>query len=154
MKEQEARVDFDKHQLLLYVEKEDGTYGPLQTGAYLTKNYVDDFWLKRKHLEEDCLRRLTRGEISPVAYYMILTNISPADCALRVGTSVSKVKKHMNPAHFAKMDVQLLLRYAAVFGIPPANMFQVITGGPGCGIVLKKTENPMVVLTGMKEDQA
>jgi hypothetical protein len=145
VKEKEAHVDFEKHQLLLYVEKDDGTYGALQTGAFGTKNYVDDFWVKRKHLEKQCLERLCKGEISPVAYYMLLNNIAAADLALRSRTSVSNVKKHMQPAHFAKIGLPLLKRYADVFGVPLANMFQVVVQNPEGSITFSKTDNPLVV---------
>ena len=38
MKEKDGIIDCPQQQLILYVEKEDGTYEPLQTGSYLTKN--------------------------------------------------------------------------------------------------------------------
>ena len=154
MKEQEARVDFDKHQLVLYVEKENGSFGEMQTGAYLTKNYVDDFWQKRKHLEENCLEQLRKGEISPIGYYMILVNISAADLASRLGISTAKVKKHQSFQHFQKLGLPLLKRYAEVFGIPVANLFQVIVlSKQTLSTRFTKTNNPLVVITEIVEEK-
>ena len=52
MKEKDGYVDCPQQQVILYVEKEDGTYGPIQTGSYITSNFLDDYELKRKHLED------------------------------------------------------------------------------------------------------
>ena len=46
MKEKDSRVD-NSHQLVLYVEKEDQTYGPVQTGSYMVENYLDDLFEKK-----------------------------------------------------------------------------------------------------------
>jgi hypothetical protein len=143
VKEDDARVDFDQHQVLLYVEKEDGSYGPLQTGAYLTKNYVDDFFQKRQNLETECMDKLRKGEISPVVYYMLLYNMTEADIAVRVGISKSKVMKHKTPAGFAKASVETVKRYADVFGVSVANMFQlVVPKEKDLAVASKKTVNP------------
>ena len=152
MKESDAKVDYDNHQLLLYVEKDNGDYGPLQTGSFLTRNYVDDFWQKQNNLQKDCLKRLCKGEISPVGYYMVLVNISAADLASRIGISASKVLKHQKPEHFSKIGLPLLAKYSEVFGVPVANMFQVLIQDENGTIQQKKTENPMVVLTGNIEE--
>jgi hypothetical protein len=66
VKEDEARIDHGRHELLLYVEKSDGSYGPIQTGAYLATNYMDDFVQKRKNLEDECMEKLRSGEVSAV----------------------------------------------------------------------------------------
>ena len=58
MKETEAQIDFNSHQLLLYVEKSNGQYGPLQTGSYLTKNYVEDFWEKQQKFTQATVKKL------------------------------------------------------------------------------------------------
>ncbi|HUI90733.1 MAG TPA: hypothetical protein VLX68_00660 [Chitinivibrionales bacterium] len=143
MKENDARVDYDEHQVLLYVEKADGSYGPLQTGAYLTKNYVDDFFQKRQNIETECTGRLRKGDISPVVYYMLLYNMTPADIAMRVGISKGKVIKHQTPAGFAKAPVEVVKRYADVFGVSVANMFQLIVPKEkNLTVTSRKTANP------------
>lgn len=154
MKEQDAQVDYDKHQLLLYVEKSDGHYGALQTGSFLTKNYVDDFWEKQTKLTQTYVDKLCKGEISPVGFYMVMINISAADLAKRIGISASKVRKHQDPIHFEKISVKLLAKYADVFGIPVANMFQVIPPSNGTiSIHQKKTSSPLVVTSVIVEEK-
>jgi hypothetical protein len=155
MKEKDARVDYEPHQLILYVEKEDGSYGPIKTGSYITKNYVDDFWLKRKHLEEKCLEMLKNGEISPVGYFMILEELTDAEMAMRVNLSKGKVKKHKQPEYFEKISINLLRRYAEVFNVSLANMFLVIViTKENIRIKQVKTENPAVVITKIEEKKS
>ena len=128
MKEKEGIVDCPEQQLILYVEKEDGTYGPLQTGSYLTKNYIDDYYEKRNRLEASLKEQLRRREISPVAYYMTLTDLSVAETAARVGISQRKVKKHMQPGNFVKIPPAVLDRYAEVFNVSAAAMKELTQG--------------------------
>jgi hypothetical protein len=147
MKEKDARVN-NKHQLVLYVEQEDGTYGPIQTGSYMVEHYFDDYLEKHKRLEADCLAKLCDGEISPIGYYMTLINISEADIGSRVNISARKVRNHKDPKHFAKIGLPLVKRYAEVFGVPVANMFQILTPkNPETKICQQKTQNPLVVIT-------
>jgi DNA-binding transcriptional regulator YiaG len=142
VKEEDARVDYESHQLLLYVEKTDGTYGPLQTGGYMAKNYIDDFFTKRQNLETECIEKLRNGEISTVSYYRQLNNMTAADLAARARISVSKVKKHEMPAGFAKASMEIVRRYAEVFDIPVANLFQIIVrGDDAIGVTARKTAN-------------
>lgn len=146
MKEKDANAGAG-HRFIVYVEKEDSTYGPVETGSVMVENYFDDYLLKRRRLAESCLERLRSGEISPVAYYRELINISEADLACRAGVSRRKLRKHMTPEGFAGIGLPLAARYAEVFGVPVANLFQVLTAGEGCGISQEKTRSPLVVVT-------
>ncbi len=125
MKENDLKIDHS-HQLILYVEKEDHSYGPLQTGSYMADNYLDDFFHKRNKLKEQRLEELIRGEISPLAYYKDLVEISEGDLAVRVGVSKRKLRYHMSPKGFATIKVALLEKYATVFGVPVAQLFQIV----------------------------
>jgi hypothetical protein len=127
MKEKEAKIDFREHQLVLYVEKKDGSYGPVQTGSYISKNYIDDYWYKRGNLEREYREMVCRGDISPIAYYMTVEELTPSELAGRVDMSVRQVKKHLKPEHFGKLTIDQLMRYCAVFNVRPARMFQAIT---------------------------
>ena len=52
MKEKDARVDFEQQELIMYVEREDGSYGPIQTGSYISANFLDDFWTKMERIRQ------------------------------------------------------------------------------------------------------
>jgi hypothetical protein len=126
MKEKELFVDFEAKQLILYAEKEDGTYGPIKTGSHMVKNYLDDYWYKLKNLENYLSEKLTNNEVSSIYYYMILSELTIAELAARVGFRKRKVKRHLNHRAFGTIKVKELQRYAEVFDVPLANFFQII----------------------------
>lgn len=166
MKEKEGFVDYPEQQMILYVEKDDGEYGPMQTGSYLSANYMDDYIYKRKNLELELRKQLTDGIISPVKYYMVLVDLSFSELASRVGIRQSKVRKHLDPKHFGCATVEELSRYARVFNIPVANLLQVIlmqhkgdyesslileNNADGISMEQIQTGNMFVVLTKIQE---
>ena len=143
MKEKDAAVDYKDHQLILYVEKKDGSYGPVKTGSYITKNYIDDYWYKRRNLEREYLQKVKQGEISPIAYYMVLEELTPSELADRVRLSTRRVKKHMTPRHFGTATLSQLQRYCEVFNVPLVNMLQVIvTDKKNLKVYEERTGNP------------
>ncbi len=129
MKEKELFVDFKPQQLVLYVEKEDGSYGQVVSGSYLSKNYLDDYYDKVKKWDKSLKEQLKKGEISPVYYYLIMQEFGEKDLASRVGISRRRLKKHFRMKHFVKMKLLLLKRYADAFDIPVAGMFQFLVIG-------------------------
>jgi hypothetical protein len=154
MKEADARVDYKPHQMLLYVEKSDGSYGALQTGSYMSKNYIDDFWDKRKRIEDEGFEKLTNALISPVGYYMLLLDMTPADVARRTGISLRNVKKHSLPEHFPKAKLSCIRRYAEVFGVPIAALFSLhAQPRASVGVSYKKTRNPFVTLFEINKER-
>jgi len=117
MKEKDGYVDCPEQQVILYVEKDDGTYGPIQTGSYLTRNFLDDYELKRKHLEENLRKRVQNREVSPVYYYMVLEDLTVSELAARVHLRKGKVKKHLQYGAFGLVEDKTLALYADVFNI-------------------------------------
>lgn len=147
MKEQDAKAA-NGHQLVLYVERADASYGPVQTGSYLAQEFIDDFFEKRERYRLDCLRRLEAGEISAVRYYLQILGLAEADLAVRVGVSRRAVRRHLTPAGFGEVDLKLAARYAEVFGVPVANLFQVIAAQDGrVEIRQERTANPLLTKT-------
>jgi hypothetical protein len=128
MKEKDGYVDCPEQQLILYVEKEDGSYGPMQTGSFLTKNYIDDYFDKRKKLEESLKIRIDKGEISPVAFFMTLEELSVAEMAARIGVGRRKVKREMRPEFFGEIPLKKLQKYAVVFNVSVGDMLALWKG--------------------------
>ena len=155
-------MDYPDQQMIIYVEKDDGKFGPMQTGSFLSANYLDDYFFKRRNLELELREQLTRNQISPVKYFMVLEELSVSELASRAGIRKSRVKKHLDPKHFGSVSLNELRRYANVFNVPAANLLQVILiqqddgveaslmkeDRPG-SITVKQpsTANPFVVVT-------
>lgn len=165
MKEEEIRQNLEEQQLIIYVEREDGSYGPIQTGSYLTNNFLDDYWLKKSNLEGELSRKVMDCEVSPIYYFMVLQELSEAELAARVGLSVFKVKRHLKHKHFQNIRVTTLKRYADVFGVPVSRFFEILLHEEEEGlksfyiqdkapsffnIAHQATKNPYVVLTTIK----
>ncbi len=124
MKEKDLYVEFEPQQLVYYVEKDDKTYGSIISGSQLSANYLDDFWIKRRNLEEKLRKQIIANEISPIFYYMTLQEMGPKDLASRMGISYWRLKRILKPQYFKKLKVGKLKTLADIFNIPVSNLFQ------------------------------
>ena len=127
MKEQEGIIDCPQQQVILYVEKEDGKYEPMQTGSYITKNFLDDYELKRCHLEESLKKQVLSGEVSPIYYYMVLEDLTLSELSARAGIRQGKVKKHLKGLHFNAIPQETLQLYADVFNVTIPDILKLLT---------------------------
>jgi hypothetical protein len=128
MKEKEALNNkCNDHPLIVYTEKEDDSYGPTQSGAVSTKDFLGDFRDKWKKMETDILLKINSGQVSMIYYYMMLQELTSSELAVRVGISKSKVEKHIQPKYFEKASLSTVRKYADVFNVPVANLFQLIS---------------------------
>ncbi|MCX6248993.1 MAG: hypothetical protein NTW10_14805 [Bacteroidetes bacterium] len=126
MKEKDGIIDCPQQQVILYVEKEDGKYEPMQTGSYITKNFLDDYELKRRHLEESLQKKVLSGEVSPIYYFMVLEDLTLSELASRAGFRKRKVKKHLEAACFQTLPVETLQLYADVFNISVKDLLKLL----------------------------
>lgn len=163
MKEKEIKIDFKEQELILYVEKEDDSIGPVVSGAYMAKNHLADFYYIMGNLDKELIGKLLKKEISPIARYKELQEFTTSELATRTGISKRKVRRHLTIKYFMKASVRELQKYADAFNIPVANFFQVIFTSQDASwnigfnakeakkkpltITQDKTENPMVVIT-------
>lgn len=163
MKEKDLEVDCPWHQVVLYAEKDDGTYGPMQTGSYMAGTNISEHFRVTENLHRSLTEQLKAGKISPVYYFMMIEGLNADELAGRTGISRRKVRKHLTPEGFSKMKISSLKKYADVLNIPVANMFQLIytvqnrdwdIGYQGeidkskTGLITqKKTGNPLIIET-------
>jgi hypothetical protein len=170
MKEKDILTDFKDHQLILYAEKEDHSYGPVQTGSYLSGNYLDEFYRIWGGFEKELFEKLLEKEISPIERFRSLEELSVSELASRAGIPKRRVKKHLKYKYFLKARVGELERYAEVFNIPIANFFQIITTKQDANwnighnieaaqaspltISQEKTGNPFIVVTNPEKNES
>ena len=163
MKEKDLVTECPYHQVVLYAEKDDGTYGPFQTGSYMAGNNISEHFRVTGNLSKTLTEQLKAGSISPVYYYMMIEGLNIDELAGRTGILKFRVKRHLTLKGFREMKIRTLKRYADVFNIPPANMFQIINtiedrnwdmGYQGeiddsktGSISQKKTGNPFIIET-------
>jgi len=155
MKEKELYVDFKAQQSIYYVEKDDASYGPIVSGSYLSKNYLSDFFEKRKKQELSLREQLKKGKISPVYYYLVMQEYGEKDLASRAGVSVRKLKQHCKMENFVKMPLKVLKKYADAFDIPVVNFFHLLIAKQESAgkftIQHMETDNPYFVVTKIDE---
>ena len=151
MKEKDVYVEFKPHQLVLYVEKDDDSFGPMQTGSFMAKNYLDDYFEKVEKWEKSLREQLKKGEISPVYYYMILQSFGEGDLASRAGVSKRKLRQHFQMSNFIKLKLAQIKKYAEAFDIPVASLFQLILSKHDekrkISIKQTVTQNPYFIIT-------
>jgi transcriptional regulator with XRE-family HTH domain len=168
MKEVDVFVDCQAQQVVIYAEKSDGSFCPVQTGSYMIKNHIADFYEIASNLNNSLIEKLRSGEISPIYYFMTIEELTISELAARVGISKSSVKKHLDLKGFQKISVSKLRRYANVLNIPMANLFQIINtkedkswnmgyreeaNNSGSGLISQvKTDNPLIVETKIVQD--
>ena len=126
MKEKDGYVDCPEQQVILYVEKEDGKYGPIQTGSYITSKYLDDYELKRKNLEDSLRKKIQNREASPVYFYMVLEDLTISELASRIRIRKAKVKKHLRHEYFNRIGNEMLKQYADVFNVSLNDLIQLM----------------------------
>ena len=126
MKEKDVLVNSEVQQFIIYAEKNDGSIIPVQTGSYVTQNFIADFYELTGNLHKSLAEKLRKGEISPIFFYMTIEELTIAELASRAGIPKSRVIKHLNPKGIRKATVSELCRYANVLNIPLANLFQII----------------------------
>jgi len=117
MKEKDVKIDCPEQQMILYVEKENGQYGPVQTGSYISANYLDDFFYKRKNLEESLHSKVLNLEISPIQYFMVLEDLTLSELSSRANIGKWKVKRHLKHRNFHRITADHMKRYARVFNV-------------------------------------
>ena len=79
-------------------------------------------------LEEEAAEtaaRVRRGELSPLAYHMILHLMDVKVLSRYVGLSRFRVRRHLKPRAFGKLDAGTLERYAKAFGITVEQLREV-----------------------------
>ena len=122
MKEKDGYIDCPEQQVILYVEKEDGKFGPMQTGSYLTKNFLDDYEEKREFLKNSLLEKIYQKEISSIHYYMALEDLTISELSARVGIRKWKVRKHLNYYTFNSISEETLRKYSDVFNVKVSDL--------------------------------
>jgi len=127
MKEKDIKIDYKEHELILYAEKEDDSIGPIISGSYMAKNHLAEFHRIWSNIEKNTFALLLKKEISPIARFKELEELTTSELAARTGLSKRKVKRQLTHRHFLKASVEELQKYADVFNIPVANFFQIIS---------------------------
>jgi hypothetical protein len=101
-----------------YVLDENGNYTVvLSTGWQPRTDAMLQAWEVIHEKTEQVRKRVLSGELSPIAFYMEKNIMGLKLLADYTELPKRKVRKHLRPEHFNKLDDKILGRYAETFGI-------------------------------------
>ncbi len=104
-----------KTTLVHYAENDEGKFEKVQSdgwdpGYYAGFNLQEEF----RELAEKAKIKIKNNETSPLEYFMYNAALDPVGLAQFTEISMRKVKKHLTPKGFEKLDDAMLARYAHV----------------------------------------
>jgi len=105
---------------ITYAVDEDGSYVQVPSLGWEPKNIANQqaWGLIRKEITL-AIEQIRAGERSPIAYHMARNLMTVGLLASYAGVSRWRVRRHLKPAGFSRLDRSMLERYANVFGISP-----------------------------------
>ena len=103
---------------LCYAVDENGKYVQVFSTGWEPKNAaMKQAWEEIREKVEQTRQKVLEGKVSPIAFYMEKNIMNPAILAQYLEMPKRKVKKHMKPEVFRKLDSKILEKYAETFGI-------------------------------------
>ncbi len=103
---------------LCYALDENGKYVQVFSTGWGPKNAaMKQAWDEIREKVERTRQRVLAGEISPVAYYMEKNIMNIPLLAQYLELPKRKVRKHLKPQVFLKLDKKILEKYAETFAI-------------------------------------
>ncbi|MFZ0134460.1 MAG: hypothetical protein WAK95_18125 [Desulfobacterales bacterium] len=103
---------------ITYAVDEDGTYVQAPSLGWEPKNVANQqAWEQIQHEIATEFERVRAGTRSPLAYHMVRNLMDVGLLAGYAGLPRWRVRRHLKPAGFRRLDRGLLARYADIFGI-------------------------------------
>lgn len=105
---------------ITYAVDEEGRYVQAPSLGWEPKNIANQqAWeLIRKEILSE-IEQIRAGRRSPLAYHMARNLMNVGLLASYAGLSRWRVRRHLKPAGFRRLDRDMLKRYADIFGISP-----------------------------------
>jgi hypothetical protein len=115
---QDGRQTFGDTTLVNYAVDEKGKIVPVQCSGWDVQVLVmDNLANMFDEWAAEAKERVRNNQSSPIEYFMFYFGFDMPTLAQQMGFSQRKVKKHMKPAVFEKLDKKILEQYAGLFQI-------------------------------------
>jgi hypothetical protein len=115
---QDGRQTFGDTTLVNYAVDEKGKIVPVQCSGWDVQVLVmDNLANMFDEWAAEAKERVRNNQSSPIEYFMFYFGFDMPTLAQQMGFSQRKVKKHMKPAVFEKLDEKILEQYAGLFQI-------------------------------------
>jgi hypothetical protein len=104
---------------LYYAVNENGDYVTVPSCGWAPKNAaILQAWDVIHEKVAEARQQVLQGKLSPIAYYMEKNIMDVKLLASYIGLPKWKVRRHLKPSGFRKLDAMVLRRYADLFSIP------------------------------------
>ncbi len=109
----------DKTVDLCYAVDENGNYVTIPSSGWAPKNAaLLQAWEVVHEKMKEARQQILQGKLSPIAYYMEKNIMDVKLLATFIRLPKWKVRRHLTPAGFGKLDETILRRYADIFHVP------------------------------------
>jgi len=124
--EKDKSREADKYIPMEYTLNESGKYVKIPADGFEPENIaLKQVWESINERIENTRKRVILGELSPLAYYMEKNQMDIKKISFITGLPKRKIKKHLIPDVFRKLDSDILNLYARVFEISAERIFQI-----------------------------
>ena len=114
-----------------YAVDEHGAYTMVKSAGCESVNITNaQAWEVIDKQIEEARRSVVRGELSPLAFYMAANQMDISLLRQYVKISKWRVRRHLKPEVFAKLNTAIIKRYARVFEISIEQLLSPIDAQP------------------------
>ncbi len=109
---------FGSYHEVQYALDDNGHYSKIPSAGWDAKGVANSqYWQELEEQVLAVLDEIQAGKASPLKFYMIVNQMDPAMLASYVRLSTWRVKRHLKSHVFAKLDAEIMQRYATVFEV-------------------------------------
>ncbi|MCP4680692.1 MAG: hypothetical protein GY854_35465 [Deltaproteobacteria bacterium] len=87
---------------------------------------INEYFVQQALRTKSLLKLLEAREISPVGFFMEFHRMNVKDVASRMRLSSATVKRHLTYKGFGSVKVEMLQKYAQIFGIAVSDFFSFL----------------------------
>ncbi|MFH1159921.1 MAG: hypothetical protein V1733_03115 [bacterium] len=118
-KQKKPQMEYSgKFRELFYEYNSDGTYDKeVRLHDDSDKLFINQAWEVFDERTEEARQKVYAGKVSPIVYYMERDLMDPLGLAMQAGISLWRVKRHLKPGVFKRLNDETLQKYANVFSI-------------------------------------
>ena len=123
---QDKDSSMDKnYKSIVYAIDIDGNYIKVPSVGWEPENFaLKQAWDSINENIEQAKKQVISGEISPIGYYMEKNQYTVKRLAHLAGFPKRKIRKHLNPKNFAKLNQKTFETYTTVFQITIEQFFK------------------------------
>jgi hypothetical protein len=120
---QEGNATLGGHRKAMYAKDANGRLVIAPSAGWEAEEIVTTHAVETLHQQaEQARERVKAGVSSPLEYWMYERRMDLPLLSQTSGFWQWRVKRHLQPAHFAKLSIKQLERYSSALGVAPADL--------------------------------